>query len=343
MGLLRTLLLLVTGSKSLRKEVTMPFLEDRPAAPQDGILPFAVETLHVRGRVIRLGTALDTLIRRQNWPDPVARVVGEAAALAGLLGSSLKGQGRFQLQTRSNGPVSMVVIDLDLMGNKPSIGFRATAHFDKNRLEEAASKGQRQVAALLGEGHLALTIEQGSAANRYQGIVSLDGQGLEEAAHGYFVQSEQIPTRVRLAVGEICEAGRAPYYRAGGMLVQFLPGGRALDAKEAEECWTEASALTATLADHELVDPAIASETLLWRLFHEAGAGEGIRIFAPLNVEERCRCSRERVLGMIRSFSEKDRSGLAADDGTLAITCEFCGRIYCLEHNEIEGNEDHSG
>ena len=142
----------------------------------------------------------------------MARLVGEAAALTVLLGSSLRMEGRFQLQTKSDGFIDMIVVDFDAPDR-----IRAFARFDAERIADAPKRGD-----LLGRGHLALTIDRGGEASRYQGIVALDGQGLEAAAHQYFRQSEQIPTLVRLAVAENV-TGDGVAWRAGGLLVQFLP------------------------------------------------------------------------------------------------------------------------
>src|SRR5262249_54343042 len=146
----------------------------------DRILPFQVEGLDVRGRVVRLGTSIDTVLARHDYPAPVSKVLGEAVALTVLLGSSLKLEGRFQLQTRSDGPIDMLVVDFEAPDQ-----VRAYARFDKERLEAAngAPTGE-----LLGKGHLAMTIDPGAEMSRYQGVVPLDGAGLEDAAHEYFKQ-----------------------------------------------------------------------------------------------------------------------------------------------------------
>jgi molecular chaperone Hsp33 len=311
----------------------------------DVVLPFAVEPLDVRGRVVRLGASIDTILTRHGYPDPVARLLGEAAALTVLLGSSLKFEGRFQLQTKSDGPVEMVVVDFDAPDR-----LRATARFDAAKLE-ALGAGSPKSAELLGTGILAMTIDQGSDRSRYQGVVSLEGQGLEEAAHQYFRQSEQIPTRVRLAVAEQFEGGRKSY-RAGGLLVQFLPTSpdrmrqgdlspgdipeghpsNDLVPPAEDDAWVEAKALIDTIEDHELIDPAVSSERLLYRLFHE----RGVRVFEALAIHEECRCSRERIMGMMRRFSPEDRRDMVGENGRIGVTCEFCSRFYDLDPAEVE-------
>ncbi len=311
----------------------------------DLVLPFAVEGLDVRGRVVRLGAALDTILARHDYPDAVARVVGEAAALTSLLGASLKLEGSFQLQTRSDGPIEMLVVDFDAPDR-----LRAFARFDQERVAALGSAPTRS-AELLGQGVLAMTIDQGSERSRYQGVVALEGQGFEEAAHQYFRQSEQIPTQVRLAVAEQFESGRHTY-RAGGLMIQFLPSSperlrqadldpgdvpeghpsNDLAAPSEDDAWVEAKSLIGTIEDHELIDPAVSSERLLYRLFHE----RGVRVFEGQHVHEECTCSHERIMGMMRRFSAEDRRDMVGDNGRIGITCEFCSRFYDLDPAEVE-------
>ena len=185
----------------------------------DRVVPFAVEALDARGRVVRLGPLVDRILERHAYPAPVSRLLGEVVALGVLLGTSLKFEGRFQLQTRTDGVVDMLVVDFEAPDR-----VRAYARYDAERLSAAGPDALP--ADLLGRGHLALTIDQGADMSRYQGIVTLEGQSIEEAAHQYFRQSEQIPTRVRLAVGETLGAtadGAGHSWRAGGLIVQFLP------------------------------------------------------------------------------------------------------------------------
>lgn len=297
----------------------------------DDVLPFRVEPLSVRGRVVKLGPALDAIFARHNYPGIVNHALGEAMALAVLLGSAVKASGRFQLQTKTDGAISMILVDFDSPSN-----LRALARFDAARVAEL--KGMAPSAAL-GRGHMAFTFDPGGDMARYQGIVAIDGVGLEAAAHDYFLRSEQIPTRVRLAVGRsVTSAGER--WRAGGLLAQFLPSapqrmrlvdldpgdapeGAATPAPFAEdEAWLEAKAHVATVEDHELLDPTLSSERLLHRLFHE----RGVRVNDPTPLFDACRCSDERVEAMLRSFPAHDRSAMVGDDGLIAVTCEFCSR-----------------
>jgi molecular chaperone Hsp33 len=317
-----------------------------PVPGDDLVRPFAVEPLSLRGRTVRLGAALDAILARHAYPAPVARLLAEAVALTSLLGTSLKFEGRFILQTRSDGPVSMIVVDFATPD-----AIRAYASFDAERVAAATADGHAGTPELLGAGQLALTVDQGQHMQRYQGIVTLDGSGFEAIAETYFRQSEQIPTVVRLAAAEILT--RAPgggvvhAWRAGGLLAQFLPESEDRrrqpdlhpgDAPEGHEphvvavddAWTEATSLVATVEDAELTDPAVSAETLLYRLFHE----RGVRVFEPQPLVDRCRCSPERVRSMIRSFSADDIAHMTVD-GRISVTCEFCSTVYGFTAEEI--------
>src|SRR3979490_2377119 len=157
----------------------------------DAVLPFEVSSLDLRGRLTRLGPALDDVLAKHAYPPGVGRRLGEAIVFATLLGSSLKFDGRFILQTQTDGPVSFLIVDFQAPDR-----LRAYARFDAKRLGDSLDSG-----ALLGRGHLAMTIVQGPEMSRYQGLVALEGGNLEDAAHEYFLRSEQIPTRVRLPAG----------------------------------------------------------------------------------------------------------------------------------------------
>jgi molecular chaperone Hsp33 len=317
---------------------------------EDAVLPFEVAALDQRGRVVRLGPALDDILGAHDYPAPVATLLGEAVVLTILLGTSLKFDGRFILQTQTDGPVRMLVVDFTTPGK-----VRACARFDADRVAATMDAGKPSAAELLGRGHLAMTIDQGPDMSRYQGLVALDGCDLEDAAHEYFFRSEQIPTRVRLAVAEELTAaagGPRHHWRAGGIMLQFLPQapermqqadlhpgdappGAAPHVVEEDEAWVEGRSLIETVSDIELIDPTISSEQLLYRLFHE----RGVRVFNTHAVHARCTCSRENVAQMLQSFSQDDRDHMV-QDGKIAVTCEFCSSQYEFAPDEVGAASD---
>lgn len=327
--------------------MTNPSLDIPVRAPSatsadDTVLPFEISALDLRGRVVRLGHAVDDILARHSYPKPVAQLLGEAIALTVLLGSALKMEGRFILQTQTDGPVRMLVVDFRTPGR-----IRACARFDKKTVAAAIEAGKATSGALLGNGHLAMTIDQGTAASRYQGLVALNGGSLEDAAHEYFKSSEQIPTRVRLAVAEEFSAGKGHHWRAGGMLLQFLPKaperlrvadidpgdapeGTSEHVVEEDDAWLEGQSLIGTVEDVELVDPALSSERLVYRLFHE----RGVRVFKSLDIVSQCSCSRDNVEAMLKNFSQDDRDHMV-ENGKISVTCEFCSSNYLFDPSDV--------
>ena len=333
-------------------DIAIPSRAPAAAPVEDAILPFEVASLDLRGRVVRLGPALDQILGGHDYPVPIAKLLGEAIVLTVLLGSSLKFEGRFILQTQTDGPVRMLVVDFTSPGR-----VRACARFDRARVEAAIAARAASAGELLGQGHLAMTIDQGADMSRYQGLVALTGGGLEDAAHEYFLRSEQIPTRVRLAVAEelsAAEAGPRHRWRAGGMLLQFLPKspermrvpdldpgdapeGTAQHVVAEDDAWVAGRALIATVEDIELIDPELSSEQLLYRLFHE----HGVRVFRSVALEAKCSCSRTSVENMLKSFSQDDRDHMV-ENGVISVTCEFCSSTYVFEPAEVTTEENAS-
>jgi molecular chaperone Hsp33 len=284
----------------------------------DSVLAFAVPALDLRGRIVRLGPAVDEILTNYPYPDSVARALGEGVALTALLGSMMTRRDRFQLQTRSDGAVDLLIVDYDPPGR-----LRGFARYEKAGAAPVGAPGE-----LLGRGHMALTIDHPEEDTRHQGVVALEGEGLAFAAFEYFRQSEQIPSFLRLAVAEVVEP-RGRRWRAGGILLQFLPPKGSPDltaADEVPDSWNEGVALASTIADHELVDPNLSAERLLYRLFHE----RGVTVETARPLEAGCRCSDERVENMLKSFSSQDRADMIGDDGRIVVTCEFCNkrRVY---------------
>lgn len=299
----------------------------------DLILPFHADRAGVIGRMVRLGATVDTVLTRHDHPEPVSHLLGEALALTAMLGASLKFEGKLILQTSTDGPVDLMVVDYQTPGR-----LRGYARFAKGRVAALDDKLPAG-GALLGQGHLAMTIDGGSERERYQGIVPLEGGGLTQAAHTYFRQSEQLPTYVRLAVARHFErksgnGGGQWSWRAGGLMIQKLTreggGGSVGDEPAADEDWTRARLLAATVEDHELLDPTLGSERLLFRIFHE----EEVRVFPALELQTYCSCSRAGVEGLLARFSAEDLADMVVDDA-VTVTCEFCNRRYHFAADEL--------
>ena len=295
------------------------------ATPADDLAAaFQIEGWPVRGRIVRLGPTIDAILSAHDYPEPVAALLGEACALAALVGSSLKFEGRLIVQAQGDGPVRYVVADYDTDGR-----MRGYCRFDADEVA-AASQGFARPGArsLLGQGMFVMTLDRGADFERTQGITPIEGESLSLAAEHYFQQSEQIPTRVRLAVGSVVTDDGVGW-RAGGALIQLIAGDDARGSTG--EAWDRSRALFQTLADDELLDPTITPETLLFRLFHE----DGVRLEDARALVAHCRCSRERIASVLTSFDPVERADMVEADGKIRVTCEYCATVYELEPEEI--------
>ena len=294
---------------------------------------FQIEGMNVRGRIVHLTDLVDRVLAAHAYPDSVSRVVGEALALAALLGTSLKFEGMLTLQTRSDGPLRMIVADFTSPGT-----LRACATFDRAAVEALGS--MPIFSELVGKGSLAITIDPGGDMERYQGIVALEGEGLADGATSYFDNSEQIPTRIKLSVATLSARGTGdvrPHWRAGGIVIQNLAALGGHDSTrpkgDGEEDWTRASMLFSTVEPHELVDPQVDAERLLFRLYHE----DGVRVFETQALQFGCRCSADRVASVLSQYRDEEIRDLADDEGKISATCEFCSTVYRFAPDDVRG------
>jgi molecular chaperone Hsp33 len=291
----------------------------------DFVLPFDIARAGVRGRFVRLDTASAQALEAHRLPEAAARVAGEALALAALLGSALKLDGRLTVQTKSSGPLDLVTADYYGAGEddepRSERGVRGYARLDKAgfaALDAAAFKG------LAGEGVLAITIEPKRGGQTYQGIVELSPDGLAASAETYFAQSEQLPTVIRLAAAPLYVAGeKGPRWRAAGLMLQMTPEASKIPGGN-EDDWNRLAILARTVEDLELVDTGLAPETVLWRLFHE----DEVRVQPAEAVSFRCDCDAGRIVSVLRSYAPEERLGLADPDGIIRARCEFCGTMH---------------
>ena len=291
---------------------------------QDFTLPFRVEGQDANGRIVKLNHLASDVLSRHDYPEAVGRILGEALVLAAMLGSMLKFDGRFILQLQGKGPISMLVGDYASGG-----ALRGFAQFDADALSAALAQGQTGLSLLGEKGHMAFTVDQGADMERYQGIVPLEGATLAEAALGYFTQSEQIETSLRLAAAPILLAGGKLEWRAGGILLQqgARDGGyeNAPDSelREVSDDWQRLTIMLQTTEDSELLDSELEAETLACRLFNE----DGVRVFDKRALHFSCPCSRERVHNMLVGLPEDDRQQMV-EDKSIEVRCEFCNELY---------------
>ncbi len=289
-------------------------------AGEDSVLPFVIETAGVRGRVIRLGPALREILGRHDYPPQVSGLLSEFLLLAGCLSSMMKYEGIFTLQIRGDGPLRLIVADVDSNG-----ALRGYVDWNEEDLERVLERDERpSLPRLCGTGYLAFTVDRNDEGKRYQGIVELEGASLADCVLHYFRQSEQLPSAIHLAKASGGDPGQA-----AGMILQRLPasqyGSEHPDILEArEEGWRRATILMATLTDEELLDPAVPPAGLVYRLFNE----EEVTLYEPTRLKDQCRCSRERLAGVLASMSAEDLAAMTLADGRLEAVCQFCSRRY---------------
>lgn len=297
-----------------------------PAIPDDLVQPFQIEPFALRGRLVRLGPAIDSILTRHAYPAPVAAMLGEAITLAVALAGALKYDGVFTLQTKGDGPIKLMVADVTTAG-----AIRGYAQFDAARLDaEPATLGP--VPRLLGAGYLALTVDQGEHTERYQGIVELQGSTLAECVHHYFRQSEQVEAALKVAVAQVPDESGAARWRAGALMIQRLPREAfTLERETEDDAWRRAAIFMSSSTSAELIAPALAPERLLLRLFHE----DGVRAYKPHALAAKCRCSRHRVETVLRALTPDEIADMKVA-GKITVTCEFCSAVYDFDEEAID-------
>lgn len=287
----------------------------------DLVQPFQIETFGLRGRLVRLGGALDAAFENHDYPTPVATLLGEIMALAAVLASGLKYDGVFTLQTHGDGPVAMTVANVTSTGD-----LRGYARVEEGG--RAMGSDGDPVPHLLGAGHMAFTVDQGADTERYQGITELTGATVSDCARNYFRRSEQLDTAIALAARAGSGLDGA---RAAALVIQRLPPDAGSVAAPDED-WRQAVILMSSVTAAEMLDAALSPADILYRLFHR----EGVRVFRQRRLRHACRCSRERVATTLRAFPRTEVEAMA-DDGRVTVTCEFCKATYVFDGNDVDG------
>jgi len=300
----------------------------------DTVLPFQLDRSDIRGRVVRLDTALDEILSQHDYPPAIERLVAEAALLTALIGPTIKLRWKLSLQIRGDGPVRLVATDYyapEAEGAPARI--RAYAGFDEDRLNAGADPFSQ-----IGHGYFAILIDQGAGTTPYSGLTPIAGNSLSDCAQTYFAQSEQLPTRFALGFDKVGGS-----WRAGGVMLQKMPSAPPRPAENAEatgqvllsasdlladeeevEAWSRANILLESVKADELIGPEVQPTHMLVRLFHE----EGPRVFDPHPVQFGCSCSPGRVRESLSIYSQKDISHMTTDAGVVTADCQFCSAHY---------------
>ncbi|MEC8129443.1 MAG: Hsp33 family molecular chaperone HslO [Pseudomonadota bacterium] len=294
------------------------------------ILPFYLagedgDSALIRGRLASVGGPASSILARHGYPEPVASLQAEALAIASCLSTFMKFDGVFTLQAKGDGFVKTLLADVTSDG-----ALRGYAAFDE---ENAPSIGDDMVAAmtasvpaLLGTGYAAFTVDQGTENGRYQGIVELAGETLGDAAMAWFANSEQVDSHIVAAAGR-----HGDDWVATALMVQRVAadGGKEGTASRAarDDAWTTADMLLRSVTRDELVDPRLAPEDLVFRLFNALRP----HVAPAQPVEDRCRCSPEKVEAVLSRMSPEEFVGLVADSGKVEVTCEFCKTMRAVD------------
>ncbi|HAQ34434.1 MAG: molecular chaperone Hsp33 [Maricaulis sp.] len=294
---------------------------DRIGVDDNIVAAFQIENRPVRGRIARLGSTLDLIVGSHGYPAPVARMVAEAAILAVLVGDTLKFEGRLIVQANGDGPVRFVVAEW-----VSGAGVRAMAQLDP----DAVIPADASLTGMLGKGSFAMTIDPGEGKDRYQGVVALEGETLSDCAEAYFAQSEQVPTMIRIAAGEILSGDAPSQWRGSGAIVQAIAPDDTRGG--VEDDWDHVRALFGTIAPDELIDPTISAGDLLFRLFHE----DGVRMFPHTDVPRHCPCTPEKLLGVLASFDAEEMG----EDDPVSMTCQYCNRTFAFALDDVRAVRD---
>lgn len=278
---------------------------------QDISIPFLLPRFSLRGRLVRMQTLNDEILSQHDYPDPIAKVLTELLAASATLASLLKYQGVFTLQTKTSGPLNLVVIDVTHEGN-----VRGYAQFKPDEIMENDTFKN-----LIGKGYLAFTVDQGLKTERYQGIVTLDHETLSHALEHYFHQSEQLETKIFITSEKIGDGS----WKSAALLLQQMPA-----EKVNEEIWDYMESILITLSPKEFLDFSTPYETLLYRLFHEGD----VTVFDPLLLRAKCRCSEERIKEFLTTISSDEIESLL-ENGHLKMTCEFCNHHYEFDRKDL--------
>lgn len=311
-----------------------PVMSDLRALGGDFVLPFQLVESGLRGRYVKLDSAIDTILSRHDYPEAASNLLGQAIAVTAALSATVKFEGKFTLQVQGDGPMRVLVADVDTGGHlRGYVGFKAE---EVAELPDAAS-----VARMFGGGYLAFTVSRTEGEGRYQGIVALEGETLAESVHHYFRQSEQIPTGLRLA----CEKGEDGKWRGAALLVQRVPdtGGEAVaggsvdafrpppETWEDDEGYMRAIALLATATSEEMLAESNTPEDLLFKLFHE----DGIRVFDPSAIIGECLCPPNKFHDLLARLPRSEVEDCKVD-GVIDVTCEFCGKTEQFDDAAID-------
>lgn len=308
--------------------MTTPHLDIGLVRHEDMIQPFMLHQSSVRGRMVRMCPAIDTILSRHDNPAPVNRLLGELLTLAAMLSANLPERGILTLQAKGNGPVAFLVVDAVYGGGLRGYASIAEGGLKKIHALEAQLR-DLSLNELMGEGYLAITLDMGYG-DPYQGIVPLEGETLSDAVAHYFTKSQQLDVMFHLSIDQLTGNDGHPHWTAGGIMLERMPeeGGIRPEQESVFQSdeddlkgWAYNALLVDTATRDELLDPHLAPSALLYRLFNEGG----VWIHDSQPVSAHCRCSRQKIAGVLASMGEEAIEEMQVD-GVITVTCQFCNK-----------------
>ncbi|WP_206606612.1 Hsp33 family molecular chaperone HslO [Steroidobacter cummioxidans] len=292
-----------------------PLMHDR-----DCLHRFLFEHYPIRGHIVHLDASWRALLEHREYPSVIRDTLGEAVAASVLLAATLKFEGTLSLQLKGQGPMHLMLAQCS-----DTLGVRAVARYKE-------AEYRPDLASLSGEGSLTVTVENEDLSQRYQGIVPLDGERLSGCLRNYFETSEQLPTRLWLHADENGASGLLLQRLSGDSVKSRIAGSRAheMNRAEVDDAWNRVQLLGDTLKPEEL--QTLSDRNILRRLFAE----DDVRLFESAPVFFRCRCSRERVVGMLKALGPEEVRSVLAEQGHVEVRCDFCNRAYRFDSVDIE-------
>ena len=292
---------------------------------EDTCLPFQIEGQDIKGRIVRLGHSVNEILSSHNYPNHISKLMGEVLAFTALIGSLMKYDGILTTQMKGDGPFRVLISDFHKENKKLNGNIRGYASFDDIMKEGDSLQN------MFGEdAYLAITIDQGSFMERYQGIVKLEGDTITHAAEEYFRSSEQLPTKIILA----CDQDEHGIWQACAIMIQHYArsaeGEYVRDETKTKEDWNNSSILLSTIKKVELLDKKLSLQNLLIRLYNEAG----VRVFDHTEVTANCRCSEDKIRTVLSSLDLKELKDVS-EDGTVTVTCDFCKIDHKFELSKL--------
>lgn len=271
---------------------------------QDTLQRFMFEHASIRGEIVHLHEAYQTIMQQRAYPPTVKKLLGEALVSCILLAGSIKFEGDINLQFQGDERLPFIIVQCD-----NQLNIRACAKYHNGTdsdYENAFLNGQ-----------MSLTIQQYKHTNTYQSIVPIRSTSMADNLMHYFAQSEQLPSKVWLAISE---------ESAAGMILQLMPD---QNTEQREQFWEYAVQIGQTITEEEML--TLDNETILHRLYHETV----LRLYDARSVRFKCRCNQDKMKHVLTILGEQDVQELLKEKGHVEVCCEFCNQHYQFDSIDI--------